>query len=57
MADLTTDRKDWHHAEATMGRCEVCQGPLEEKMFVIPATDSVDYYEVCKNPDCPKNNN
>lgn len=56
MTDFTTERKSWHNAEATMGRCKVCGGPVEETVAYLPDPVGAIYDLVCKNPDCPSNN-
>lgn len=58
-AKRTEDRKRWHRTIAQFDddveKCEVCGGPMEQAMAADPAADDVDYYNVCRNPDCPNN--
>ena len=53
------DRKRWHWTIAQFDddveKCEYCGGPMEQGMWADPATDSVEYYSICKNPDCSSN--
>ena len=57
--NITEDRKAWHNAEAQLSentKCVYCGGPMEVTMVADPATDSIEYPLVCKNPDCPSKN-
>jgi hypothetical protein len=57
--DVIEERKQWNRTIAnfddTIEKCEYCGGPKEEKQVIDPV-NGVDYYLVCKNPDCPLNN-
>ena len=53
------ERKRWHRTIAqfdeTVEKCPHCGGPMEQTMM-SDEVNGVEYFNVCKNPDCPTNN-
>ena len=58
---LTDERKRWNRTISQFNdeieKCEHCGGPLEETVSHQPDPVVTIYDRVCKNPDCPTNNN
>lgn len=56
---LVEDRKRWNRTIANFNddveKCPHCGGPMEETMMA-DEVNGVEYFLVCKNPDCSTNN-
>lgn len=52
-------RKQWNRTIAqfdeTAEKCAHCNGPMEQTMMV-DEVNGVEYFNICKNPDCQTNN-
>ncbi len=50
------ERKQWNRTisqfDDTIEKCPHCGGPMEETMMA-DEINGVEYFLVCKNPDCP----
>ncbi len=56
---LDEERKRWNRTIAqfdeTVEKCPHCNGPMEQTMMA-DEVNGVEYFSICKNPDCPTNN-
>jgi hypothetical protein len=53
---MIEDRKAWNRTIAnfdkSVEKCKTCGGPMEQTMM-SDEVNGVEYFNLCKNPDCP----